>query len=62
MRCYISQLSLKAPIARIFTKFDLGAYLQDVIMYSQFHINQRRGFDSVRGQISQFPIGKRDLC
>jgi len=27
----------------------MGAYVQDVIIYSQFHINQLRGLDSVRG-------------
>ena len=56
----ISPLSPEAPAARIFTKIDLGAYLPDVIICSQFHINQWRGFDSVRGRISPFPIGKRD--
>ena len=47
--------------ARIFTKIYLGAYLPDVIIIcSQFHINQWQGFDSVRGRISPFPIGKHD--
>jgi len=30
----------EAPDARIFTKIDLGAYLPDVIICSQFHLNQ----------------------
>jgi len=44
-RCYISPLSLEAPTARNFTKFDLVAYLPDVslIIYLQFQINQWRG-------------------
>ena len=49
----------EAPVAPIFTKFDLGTYLPDVIIYSHFHINQLRGFDFVRGRISPFPINKR---
>jgi len=36
----------------------MGEYLPDVITYSQFYINQLKSFDSVRGRISPFPIGK----
>ena len=54
-RCYISLLSTEAPIELIFTKVDMGAYLPDIIIYSQY---QLRGFDSVRGRILPFPIGK----
>jgi len=45
LRCYILSLPRSPPpAAPIFTKFDLGAYLPDVIIYSQFHINHWRGF------------------
>jgi len=60
LRCYISPLSLEAAASRICTKFYLGAYLPDIIIYWQFYINQWRGFDFVRGGILPFPIGKRD--
>jgi len=52
LRCYISPLSPEAPAARIFYTSRFGAYLLDVIICSQFHINQLQGFDSVRGRIS----------
>ena len=34
--CCISPLSTEAPVELIFTKVDMGAYLKDVIIYSQF--------------------------
>jgi len=58
LRCYILPLSPEAPVELIFTKVDMGVYLPDVILHSQFHINQLKGFDSVMGRISPFPIGK----
>jgi len=33
-------------------------YIWDVIVYSQFHVNQLNGCDSVRGRILPFPIKK----
>ena len=45
----------------IFTKFDLEAYLPHVVIYSHNFISTSEwGFVSVTGQISLFPIGKRD--
>jgi len=52
--CYISPLSPEAAVEPIFTKVDTV-----IIIYSQFHINELTGFDSVRGRISSFPMGKR---
>jgi len=39
----------------------MKAYLPDLIIYFEFHINQLRGFDSVCGRISPFPIGMPPL-
>jgi len=63
LRCYISpllrvqrgllaRLLPEAPAARIFTKIDLGAYLPDVIICSQFHINQWRACAGSNSAIS----------
>jgi len=38
----------------------MGAYLKDIIIYSQFRINQLRGFDYVRGRILPFPVEMLD--
>jgi len=57
-RCYISPLSTEAHVELIFIKGDMGAYLLDIIIYSQFHINQLSGFDSVRGRNLPFPTEK----
>jgi len=53
-----SPLSTEAPVELIFTEVDMEAYFRDVIIYSQFHINRLSGFDSMRGGMSPFPIGK----
>jgi len=59
LKYYILPLSPEAPLNWFFfTKVDMGEYLPDVITYSQFYINQLKSFDSVRGRISPFPIGK----
>jgi len=57
---YFTTLARSPCCTDFFYKNRFGAYLPDVIIYSQFHINQWQGFDSVRGRISPFPIGKRD--
>ena len=54
LRCYISLC--RSPIKLIFIKVYVLAYLPEIMMYSQFHINQLSGFDSVRGRIFQFRL------
>jgi len=60
MMLYFTTLPRRPRWTDFFTEVDMGTYLPDVIIYSKFHISQWRGFNSVMGRISPFPIGKRD--
>jgi len=57
MRCYISPLSPVAPVELIFTKVDMGVYLSDVIIFT-ISYQPVKGFDSARGLILPFPVGR----
>jgi len=48
-------------IAKCLYKSCYGSYFPDVIIYSQFHSNRLRVFDSVRSRISLFPAVNKVL-
>ena len=54
---YFTTLPRRPCWTAFFTKVDMGAYLPDVIIYSQFHINQWRGFLFCHG--SNFAVSHR---
>jgi len=55
---YISPICREASLLQIYMKFCMRGHLADVINRAKFYLNQIRGFDSVRGRIFGFPIGK----
>jgi len=56
---YISPICRETFLAQIYMKFCVRGHLADVINRAKFYLSRVRGFDSVRGQIFGFPIGKR---
>jgi len=59
---YISPICQEAPLVQIYTKkFCKRNHLANVINRAKFYLSRIRGFDSVRGRIFGFPIGKKLL-